>query len=306
VTAASGRVAGLVPAEGGILVVDKPSGPTSHDVVSRVRRALGDRRVGHTGTLDPLASGVLVLCIGPATRLSQFLVGADKRYATTLRLGIETDSLDADGEVVREDEAWRDLGPAAVRAAARDMVGLSEQVPPLYSAKKVDGERAHRLARRGEAVELPAVPVVLHELTVDRVELPEVDLEMEVSSGTFVRAVARDLAAALGTCAHVTALRRTRAGAFDVTDAVPLDELERDPAAALRWVTPLDALRHLPEVGVEAAEARRLTLGQRLASEEPEGLVRVAFDGGLLAVAEVSGGALRPRKVFMAPDEVTP
>ncbi len=295
------RAPGLLPDEGGILVVDKPVGPTSHDVVSRVRRAISDRRIGHTGTLDPLASGVLVLCAGPATRLSQFLVGADKRYTTTLRLGIETDSLDADGEVISEDDGWRTLSTEQVHAAAADLAGPQLQVPPVFSAKKVDGERAHRKARRGEDVELEAVPVTVHSLEVLRVDLPEVDLAMEVSSGTFVRALARDLARVLGTCGHVTALRRTRSGAFDLNAAVELETIEED-ATAVSWVSPLESLAHLPLVQLDAEEARRLAMGQRLAWDGAEGMVRVAYDGRLLAVAEVARGALRPRKVFMAPE----
>jgi len=298
-----------VPPDGGILVVDKPVGPTSHDVVARVRRALRDRRVGHTGTLDPLASGVLVLCVGPATRLSQFLVGADKTYRAMVHLGVETDSLDAEGEVVGRDEGWRDLDAERVVAAATDLVGPQAQVPPAYSAKRVDGERAHRRIRRGETIELEPVDVVVHALEVVRFDPPDVELEMTVSSGTFVRSLARDLAAALGTTGHVRALRRTRAGAFSEGGAMDLDALDAEDAPP-PWVPPLDAVAHLPLVSLEEDDARRLAMGQRLPADASHmeaagegGRVRVEADGRLLAIAEVSEGALRPRKVF--PSEAT-
>jgi len=294
-----------VPAAGGVLPVDKPTGPTSHDVVSRARRSLGTRRVGHTGTLDPLASGLLLLCVGPATRLSQFIVGADKRYTTTIRFGVETDSLDADGTVVKEDEAWHDVTEDQARAAVSMLGGDQDQVPPAYSAKKVDGEAAHRRARRGEKVELDAVPVTVHDARLLRFEPPELDLSLHVSSGTFVRAIARDLALRLGTVGHVTALRRTAVGPVAVDTSVSLVELD-DPKTPLPWIRPLEAVSHLPGCQVDGTQARRLAQGQRLDVNDlgtpglgdVGGWVRIRHDGELLAIGEVEEGALRPRKVF--------
>lgn len=314
------------PGGGGVLPVDKPVGPTSHDIVARARRALGTRRVGHVGTLDPLASGLLVLCVGPATRLSQFLVGAEKCYRTTIRLGVGTDSLDAEGEVVGLDDDWRCLTGARVRAAVAGMVGSHEQVPPALSAKKVGGVPAHRRVRRGEDVELEPVPVTIHQAEAVRIELPEIELDVRVSSGTFVRSLARDLAAALGTLGHVAALRRTAVGSFRLEDAVPMESLER-PGAQLPWVDPLAAIAHLPLQHVEREAALRLAFGQRIPIHDetiheatgPDetghdetgrrethvdgALVRVAHAGRLVAVAEVEGNVLRPRKVFVTPDE---
>lgn len=307
----SGSPSGRVPADGGVLPVDKPTGPTSHDVVSRARRALSTRRVGHTGTLDPLASGLLLLCVGPATRLSQFIVGADKRYTTTIRLGVETDSLDAEGTVTREDEAWERATEAEARAAVAALVGSQQQVPPAYSAKKVDGEAAHRRARRGEAVELDAVPITIHAAELLRFEPPSIDVSVHVSSGTFVRAIGRDLAAALGTTGHVTALRRTAVGPIDVSKAVSLEDLDR--ASTLPWITPLEAVRHLPGCSVDEVQARRLAHGQRLDVSdvgpsdlgEVDDWVRIAHEGRLLAIGEIENGALRPRKVFTTFEPVT-
>jgi tRNA pseudouridine55 synthase len=290
--------------------VDKPTGPTSHDVVARARRALGTRRVGHTGTLDPLASGLLLLCVGPATRLSQFLVGRDKRYRTTIRFGVETDSLDADGEVVTTDDAWQSLDEERVRAAVTAQEGTRDQVPPAFSAKKVDGVPAHRRVRRGEDVELDAVPVTIHSADVVDVRLPDVELELHVSSGTFVRSIARDLAASLGTSGHVTTLRRTAVGTVGIEDAVPLEMLDATEAA-LPWIDPIDAVAHLPRYDVDLEGARGLAFGQAISLDGvdtrdvmPGRLYRIALDDRLVAIAELDGDTIRPRKVFVTPDQL--
>ncbi|MDT8367742.1 MAG: tRNA pseudouridine(55) synthase TruB [Longimicrobiales bacterium] len=291
-----------LPATGGALLIDKPSGPTSHDVVVQIRRALAERRVGHTGTLDPLASGLLVILAGPATRLSHFLIGHDKRYLATIRLGIATDSLDADGRIVAEDDRWSRLERSSIVEAAERLVGEGEQVPPAFSAKKVDGEAAHRRIRRGEDVELPPVPVTIHALDVRRVALPEIDIACHVSSGTFVRSLVRDLADALGTHGHVTSLRRTAVGTMRVDDAIDLEALTGGETP-IPWISPLDVVDHLPRVRVDTESARRLSHGQRLDADArvAEGLVRVEWDHRLLAIGEYRGGVLHPRKVFEAP-----
>ncbi len=288
----------------GVLPVDKPAGPTSHDVVARARRALGVRRVGHSGTLDPFATGLLLLCVGPATRLSEYLTDLDKTYEATARLGVRTQTDDPEGDVVDEDEAWRGLERADVESAMEAFRGPIEQVPPVYSAKKVGGEAAHRKARRGETVRLEPSAVVIHALEVTGMELPELRFRVRCSSGTYVRALARDLAAALGTGAHLTALRRTRVGSFAVEDALSLEALDNPSAVARALMTPARALDHLPRVEVTPEEAGRLGHGQSLeGAGVPEGRpVRVVLDGELVAVAEARGGALEPRKVFRTPE----
>lgn len=292
-----------VPAGGGVLPVDKPEGPTSHDIVARARRALGERRIGHTGTLDPFASGLLLLCVGSATRLAQYLTGQEKEYVARARLGVATDTLDRDGEVVSESEGWRELTADALESALEEFRGEILQMPPRFSAKKVGGVPAHRRARRGETVELAPVSVTVHELVLTEVTLPEVEFRMVCSSGTYVRAVARDLGASLGVGAHLTALRRTRVGRFRVEDAVPGDFDSPIPAAA--WLSPLDALADLPSLAVDADQAARLTQGQRLkAGGGPEGLTAVHYEGRLLAVCRRRDGVLHPEKVF-PPDAET-
>ncbi|MDT8340191.1 MAG: tRNA pseudouridine(55) synthase TruB [Longimicrobiales bacterium] len=288
----------------GVLLVDKPVGPTSHDVVVRARRALGERRIGHTGTLDPFASGLLVLCVGPATRLSPYLTGLDKEYMARARLGVSTDTLDREGEVTATDEGWRSLDRRAVEEALVGLRGTIRQQPPRYSAKKVGGTAAHRRARRGETVELEPVTVTVHALELTEVALPEVAFRVVCSSGTYIRALARDLGTALGVGAHLRELRRTAVGGFRVEEAVAGDFSDPVPDAA--WRTPLQALAHLPEVALDDAAARRLTWGQaiplpeRLADPGGVGEVRVAVRHGdrLLAVGRVRDGVLRPERVL--------
>lgn len=289
----------MTPSDG-VLRVDKPAGPSSHDVVNLVRRALGTRRVGHTGTLDPFATGLLLVCIGRATRLSEYLTGLPKRYRATARLGRATDTCDSTGEVVSENENWRDLDEERVQAAVEALRGESMQRPPDYSAKKIGGRRAYELARSGAAVEVDPVPITVYAIDRIQVRLPEVEFEVECSSGTYVRALARDLGEALGVGAHLRALRRTRVGRHVVDGAVPVDRLE-DPAARERaWLSPIEAIEHLPRVGVDERGAQRVGHGRAVPVPETVagGLVALESNGGLIAIAQVEDGAARPRKVF--------
>lgn len=251
----------------GILLVDKPGGMTSHDVVSRARRALGTRKIGHAGTLDPLATGLLVLGVDSATRLLTYLVGLDKTYEATIRLGAATDSDDSDGEIVAraDPSALAAVDAEAVRAPISALTGRISQVPSTVSAIKIGGRRAYDLARAGEEVVLSS-----REVTVSRFEVRElrrtddaVDLDVVVdcSSGTYIRALARDLGAALTVGGHLTALRRTRVGPFEIADAVDPDDIAARPLLA-----PADvAVRVLGGITVTDAEASALRHGQRLA-----------------------------------------
>lgn len=283
----------------GVLPVDKPEGPTSHDVVALARRALGIRRIGHTGTLDPFATGLLLLCIGPATRLAEYLTGLDKRYEAVARLGVATDTLDHTGEVVRRSDGWEALSPEAVRNAFEEQRGRRLQTPPVYSAKKIGGRRAYELARKGVELAPEPVEVELHEVTVTGADGADVAFRVRASSGTYVRAVARDAGESLGVGAHLVRLRRTCVGSFDVGSALPLDRLEDDSAVRAALLSPLAALHHLPMVAVDDAGAARIRHGQALESDRAsEGLVVVTTADRLLAIAESDGSRLRPRKVF--------
>ena len=213
----------MTPSPDGVLVVDKPAGPTSHDVVSVARRVLGTPRVGHTGTLDPLATGVLPLVVGRATRLAQFMMGAEKEYVATVIFGRSTDTYDAEGATVDECGGYPTLD--ALRAAVMGLVGPMLQTPPVYSAKKIGGQPSYRLARQAKAVTPAAVAVTLHEATVESVEGPAARVRLRVSSGFYVRSLAHDLGRQLGMGAYLGALRRLRSGPFDEAAAISWEGL---------------------------------------------------------------------------------
>ena len=283
----------------GLLLIDKPAGPTSHDVVAAARHALGERRVGHAGTLDPAATGLLVVLAGRATRLARFVALLPKRYRGTIRFGAETSTDDAAGAPTERDGSWRERSDAEVAAAVSAVAARPTQVPPHVSARKVAGERAYRLARRGADVVLAATPVRITVLSCGALDRTsgELQLEIECGSGTYVRAVARDVGRELGSRAHLGALRRLAIGPWRVEDAVPLDAL--GSGAALK---PLDeAVRHLPSLAVSAAHAEALAHGRRI--EEPtrlEGPVAVYGEGRLVAVAEWREGQYAPLVVLTA------
>ncbi|MCL6626463.1 MAG: tRNA pseudouridine(55) synthase TruB [Alicyclobacillus shizuokensis] len=297
----------------GILVVDKPPGMTSHDVVARVRQRLGTRKVGHAGTLDPDATGVLVLCVGDATRLLEYVSAADKAYEGEVVFGRATDTDDASGLVVASASA-RQLRVEAVEAAARRFVGGYDQRVPAYSAVHIDGQRAYERARRGEALQLPLRRVQISKLEV--VSFTPGDearawFRVVCSTGTYVRSLCRDWGQALGLPAHMGSLRRTRSGRFDLTQAVRLSEWENaaDPARALLPME--EAVAALPRLCLGGGQGQRLVHGQAvplppdmdLGTAEAAGDVAVmASDGSLLAVGrvhrEAGRGWVRPRKVF--------
>ena len=245
----------------GLLIVDKPAGWTSHDVVARARRICGTRKVGHAGTLDPMATGVLVLGVNRATRLLTFLVGCDKTYTATIRLGEATVTDDAEGELTIATDA-SGVTREAIGAGARSLTGPIQQVPSSVSAIKVRGERAYHRVRQGEDVQLSARPVTVHRLDVLDVRplgaVVDVDIEVEVSSGTYVRALARDLGAALGVGGHLTALRRTRVGRFDIVDAHDLESLASGNSAVRATQVPDAAPRDTTASGNSVARATQL------------------------------------------------
>jgi tRNA pseudouridine55 synthase len=284
----------------GLLLVDKPQGVTSHDVVARTRRLLGTRKVGHAGTLDPMATGLLLLGVDSATRLLTYLVGLDKEYTATIRLGVATDTDDAEGEVVDTRDA-SGVTDAAIAAGIGELTGAIEQVPSTYSAIKVDGRRAYDRARSGEQVELTARPVTIHafELLASRRDGDAVDLDVRVacSSGTYIRALARDLGTGLGVGGHLTALRRTRVGPFAVAGAVPLpDPREHPEAVAPELLEPADVAAQLfPMVHLDADQTRDLAHGKRVELDEPDTDLAAALtpDGRLAALIELRRGRAR-------------
>jgi tRNA pseudouridine55 synthase len=284
----------------GVLVVDKPGGITSFGVVRDVRRELQVKKAGHTGTLDPMATGVLPVCLGDATKIAQFITEADKAYEATVRLGVTTDTLDAEGEV-RLTREVPTLGLAALEAALDRFRGTIQQTPPMFSAVRVGGKRLHELARAGVEVEREARQVTVHELTLRDVTHDSLRLSVRCSKGFFVRVLAAELGEALGCGAHLTALRRTATGPFRLEQAVPLAEVLAAPESVPPRLIGLDlALSDLPELVLTEAEAARARHGG-LVEVPPsvQGLLRVKAPGGaLIAVAEVARGRLVYRRVF--------
>ena len=294
-------------APSGIVVVDKPGGMTSHDVVSRVRRLAGTRRVGHAGTLDPMATGVLVVGVEKATRLLGYLALSEKEYAATIRLGQSTSTDDAEGEPAGGAPA-SGIARAAIDVEVAKLTGAISQVPPGVSAIKVGGQRAYKLTRQGAAPELAPRPVTVYEFTVTQVrssgEYLDVDATVRCSSGTYIRALARDLGAGLGTGGHLTALRRTSVGAYTIAAARTLDFL-----AERFVVTPLAeaAVAAFPRVDLSADDARRLCHGARIAAPPafaaPSATPMAAFapDGTLIALVTEESGCLVSLAVLAEP-----
>jgi tRNA pseudouridine55 synthase len=257
----------------GVLLVDKPKGITSHDVVDRVRKVLGIKKVGHAGTLDPMASGLLILGVGRGTRLLRFLSDLDKEYEGTAKLGIETDTLDADGDVVRTAEI--DITEADLRASIQALTGEIEQRPPAFSAVQVGGERLYKAARRGEALEAPPRTVRVELFELQQFDPPDFDFRVVCSTGTYVRSLVADVGTKLGPGAHLTRLVRTRIGQFSIDDAkAPEDVGEPLPLET--------AVAHLPRLELSAEEAEAARHGRVLGPPESPGFHAAVDPGGRL------------------------
>jgi tRNA pseudouridine55 synthase len=293
----------------GLLIVDKPAGMTSHDVVDRVRRILGTRRVGHTGTLDPFATGVMVVLIGRATRLAQFLDKDEKEYESLLRFGFETETGDATGRQQEKVKCKKLPTADEVRGLLPQFTGTIEQVPPMYSAKKIAGKKLYEHARKGVNVERKGVRVQIAQLVVieGSKSTPEsVKLRVACSAGTYIRTLAEDIGRALGTRAHLAELRRTRAGRFDLSQSITLDELEKTDDPATRLFPVSDAVAHLPAMSMapDRVKATRNGLSTRLdAIKIADGDAVRMLDGDdhLLAVGvyNKAENSVRPKVVLV-------
>ncbi|MFI6132275.1 tRNA pseudouridine(55) synthase TruB [Micromonospora sp. NPDC051141] len=289
----------------GLIVVDKPGGMTSHDVVARIRRLARTRRVGHGGTLDPMATGVLVIGVGRATRLLTYVIGAGKSYAATIRLGQATVTDDAEGDVIAT-TATAGVTDDAVRAALAALTGEIDQVPSAVSAIKINGERAYKRVRDGESVDLPARRVTVSRLDVlairrDTPDVVDVDVDVTCSSGTYIRAVARDAGLALGVGGHLTALRRTAVGGFALAEAATLAQLEQRAPEVVNLPLDAAAARFFPRRDATAEETRTLSHGGPLAAAGIAGPYAV-FDptGGLIAIVSERDGRARA-EIVLAP-----
>lgn len=289
----------------GILVVDKPVGPTSHQVVNLVRQGTRIRKVGHAGTLDPRASGVLVLCLGSATRLSEYLSTSVKRYEATIRFGSATRTYDSEGEIILE------TGKSPTRVQIEHMLpefrGEISQMPPAFSAIKIRGRKAYEIARAGGEPQLKPRKITIFDLQLKSYTAPDLSLAIECSAGTYIRSIAHDLGERLGTGAHLAALRRTRSGPFSIDDAVPLPKLEVGFMVDKweRYVSPAaDALPefHIVEIGQD--ELEQIRYGHRISAKNgSEGMARaITLEGDLVAILEAveDGMYWHPRKVFVS------
>lgn len=294
----------------GILVLDKPTGLTSNAVLQKVRRLYQARKAGHTGSLDPLASGLLPICFGEATKLSGLLLEAPKTYEVTARLGTRTDTGDAHGEPIEQRE-WAGVNLGRVKAVLDDFLGHSDQVPPMYSALKHRGRRLYQLARRGETVERAPRRIRVDAFDHVRLDGAELCFRVRCSKGTYVRTLVEDIAAALGTVAHVTGLRRVGAGALAEEDLVTMDDLERAAGQGLAaldalLLPPDEALPQLPAVHLDEDRSRKICLGQQVeTSYAGSGTVRLyGHDGRFLGLGELGPeNRVAPRRLFRTPTD---
>ena len=279
----------------GLLLVDKPAGPTSHDIVAVVRRTLQMKRVGHAGTLDPFATGLMVVLVGRATRLCQYMVGLAKRYSGTIRLGQTTDTDDSTGSITEQDDSWRTVDESVLNDSVAKLVGRYLQKPPTYSARWVDGQRAYRLARRGDPVKLESREVEVTRFEITARQGSDISFQCEVSGGTYIRALARDLGVALGCGAHLSSLRRESVGRFCIDDAVSLAEL----ASGSPVCPPIRAVEHLPQLEIDLPTMEKIRHGRPIPdSVEGEGQLALVYQDVLVAVAERRGGIIKPRVVL--------
>ena len=282
----------------GLLVADKPAGMTSHDAVAICRRRLGERKIGHAGTLDPDATGVLILGVGRATRLLQYLEAHDKTYVSTFVLGVETSTQDAAGDIVATTDATR-VTEADVQAVLPRFRGEIDQIPPMVSAIKIGGEALYKKARRGETVERAPRPVTIHELDLTGFDPPAI--RVRCSKGTYIRTLVHDIGAALGVGAHVATLRRTAVGPYTETDAVAIDQVTPE---SLRPIA--DAVAGYPRRDITAAEALRLAQGKTIPAAGIDGPYGVFTGDGLIAMARDDGDTARSLCVLAHATDLTP
>jgi tRNA pseudouridine55 synthase len=285
----------------GFFNIDKPYGITSHDVVSKVRRGIGMKKVGHAGTLDPLATGVLVVCIGGATRLSDYVMHTHKRYQAQVVLGVATTTYDAEGDITAQHPAEH-ITQADVEAQLPQFIGTIQQLPPMYSAIKKDGKKLYELARAGETIALEPRTITIHTLNILDWSTTGFTLDIICEAGTYIRSLAHDLGAVLGVGAHLGGLRRTASGAFKVENALNLEQVIADGTWAQHLIAPADGLGHLPAVDLDPENSDHIRHGRRaeIIPDQPIGTIARAHDstGEFFALLRADKTAWYPHKVF--------
>ncbi|GAB5491464.1 MAG: tRNA pseudouridine(55) synthase TruB [Phototrophicaceae bacterium] len=289
----------------GFLNIDKPQGLTSHDVVARVRRicrnSFGKTKVGHAGTLDPMATGVLVICLGHATRLSEYAMQSTKKYRASIHLGIKTDTYDAEGEVIAETDASH-ISLEQVETAFQAFIGDIQQLPPMYSAIKKDGKKLYELAREGKEIERDARPVTIHSIEVVEWQSPTIVLDVTCGAGTYIRSLAHDIGETLATGAHLSGLIRLKSGAFAVENAISLDTVLEDDNWQDHIIAPKDALSDLQTLQLTEEASKEIQLGRFISKDDDtadELVMAYMPDGHLLAVLENRHNHWKPHKVFL-------
>jgi len=288
---------------GKVVLVDKPSGPTSHDVVLWARRSLGTSRVGHSGTLDPFASGLLLIMSGWATRISEYLTVLPKTYCATIQLGVTTDTDDSKGQVLERNENWQQLSKSDITNGLKEFEGQISQVPPQYSAKKVQGERMYRKARRGEKVKLDPVKIEVFKIFLTELNFPSMKISVECSSGTYIRSLARDLGTLLGVGAHLSDLRRLSIGEFSVDNCIDADSLRKGLLPGRNAEVEVSkALGHLRSIEVGKDIAKKLRNGIHIRSPNSEynngESIVILCNGELVGIAETDQEVIRPKKIL--------
>lgn len=289
----------------GFLNIDKPQGLTSHDVVARVRRicrnTYGKTKVGHAGTLDPMATGVLVICLGHATRLSEYAMQSTKKYRASIQLGVKTDTYDAEGEVIAETDASH-ISLEQVETAFQAFIGDIQQLPPMYSAIKKDGKKLYELAREGKEIERDARPVTIHSIEVVEWQSPTIVLDVTCGAGTYIRSLAHDIGETLATGAHLSGLIRLKSGAFAVENAISLDTVLEDDNWQDHIIAPKDALSDLQTLQLTEEDSKEIQLGRFISKNDDtadELVMAYMPDGHLLAVLENRHNHWKPHKVFL-------
>ncbi|MFH2060831.1 MAG: tRNA pseudouridine(55) synthase TruB [Pseudomonadota bacterium] len=283
----------------GIIAVNKPEGISSARVVSRIKRALGAKKVGHTGTLDPFATGLLLCAINKGTKISRFFLGGDKRYTAKVSLGIETDTYDRTGQIIATaPQIMMDgLKIKDIRAVVNSFVGAQEQVPPVYSALKHNGQPLYKLARQGNPIKKPSRKIEIYDITINRIDLPHIDIDVFCSTGTYIRSIAYDIGTKLGCGAHLSELCRTQSSSFMLESAIELDAFENlsQPQAEQKIIPLADCLDSLPKIVADSNVAKKIGFGQQLFKEEidfspqsPDQFIRVVDDKNfLLAIVQL-------------------
>lgn len=276
----------------GIIVINKPSGYTSHDIVSKIRKKLNIKKVGHTGTLDPLATGVLPILLGTGTKLSQYLINHDKEYIATIKLGVKTDTGDIEGQVIEEKQV-PEISVEGLGQVLQSFLGPQKQIPPMYSAIKVNGKKLYEYARQGEKIEIEPRSIEIYNIEVLGFGKEQITIKVACSKGTYIRTLCEDIAEKLETVGTMSALQRTKVGEFELGDAITIEELENEQIVENSLITPEQLFINNPEIKLSSEELVKFLNGMTLKKENKNGLYRVYVEGKFIGVGDISNNRLK-------------